>query len=218
MNIFLLYCVNQLVKINCDIIKLEKRNGVINMRKNFGPKTWSYCEPVFIIGTYNEDGTANAMNAAWAGIYDTNKVFVSLSSHKTTDNFKRTKAFTISFGTKDELVASDYVGIVSGNKEPNKVEKAGWHYKRSEFVDAPYFEELKMSLDCSVDSIQEDEDGIKLIGNILNVSADESILTDGKIDPLKLKPLIFDPVNNKYLVATEVAGDAFKSGLLIRNK
>lgn len=186
------------------------------MRKNFGVKTWTYGEPVFIIGTYNEDNTPNAMNAAWAGVYDTNKVFVSLSTHKTTDNFKRTGAFTISFGTKDEVEACDFVGIVSGNKVPNKVELAGWTAKKSEFVEAPYFEELKMSLDCKVAKIVEDEDGIKLIGDIVNVSADESILTDGKIDPTKLKPLIYDPVNNRYYAAYEYVADAFKSGLKLR--
>ena len=188
------------------------------MRKNFGPKSWTYGEPVFIIGTYNEDGSANAMNAAWAGIYDTNKVFVSLAEHKTCDNFKRTNSFTVSFGTKDEVVPCDYVGIVSGNKVPEKVKNTNWHVVKSEFMNAPYFDELKMTLDCEVESVIENEDGIKLVGKILNVSADESILTNGKIDPLKLKPLTFDPVNNKYYVLNEYAGDAFRSGLEILNR
>ena len=89
------------------------------MRKNFGQKTWLYPMPVLIIGTYAEDGTPNAMNAAWGGIYDTNLVMVCLADdHKTTENIKKTEAFTVSFATADTVVPCDYVGIVSANDTP----------------------------------------------------------------------------------------------------
>lgn len=182
------------------------------MRKNFGVKTVSYTEPVFIIGTYNEDGSANAMNAAWAGIYDTNQIFVSLSEHKTCDNFKRTKALTVSFGTKDTVKACDYVGLVSGTQVTNKVEISGLTPAKSEFVEAPYFEELKVSLDCKVNTILENSDGIKLVCDIVNISADESVLTNDLIDPLKLEPLMFDPMNHRYYTVTNYVADAFKVG------
>ncbi|MCR5786340.1 MAG: flavin reductase family protein [Acholeplasmatales bacterium] len=188
------------------------------MRKNFKEQSWVFPMPVFILGTYNEIGTANAMTAAWAGIYDTNKVFVSLSSHKTTDNFKRTGAFTVSFATKEYAKECDYVGIVSGNKVPDKVARAGLTPVKSEFVNAPYFEELKVALECEVSKIIEDEDGIKLIGDIINVSADESVLTNGKIDTEKLEPLSFDPANNRYYTINEYVADAFKVGIELRNK
>lgn len=188
------------------------------MRKNFKEQSWAFPMPVFIIGTYDENGVPNAMNAAWAGIYDTNKVFVSLSSHKTCDNFKKTGAFTISFGTKDYVKACDYVGIVSGNKVSDKVIRAGFTSVKSEFVNAPYFEELKVCLECKVSKLIEDEDGIKLIGDIINVSADESVLTNGKIDSVKLKALSYDPCNNRYYTINEYVADAFKAGLEIRNK
>ena len=182
------------------------------MRKNLGKKTWLVPIPVLILGTYNEDGSANAMNAAWGGIYDYNKVIVSLSEHKTTDNLVKRKAFTIAFATKNTVAASDYVGIVSGNKVPDKVAKAGLHPIKAEHVDAPIFEEYPLVLECVVDSFDE---GI-LIGEIMNVSVDESILTDGKIDTDKLEAIAFDAANNKYLLVKGEVADAFKIGLTIK--
>ena len=84
------------------------------MRKNFGPKPMMYPMPVLIIGTYNEDGTPNAMNAAWGGIADTEIISICLGSHRTTDNIFARKAFTVSMATAETVVAADYVGIVSG--------------------------------------------------------------------------------------------------------
>ena len=180
-------------------------------RINFGPKTASFPEMVYIIGTYNEDGTANAMNAAWGGIYDTNRIFVSLSSHKTTDNIKRTQAFTISFGTKDMVKACDAVGLISGNKLKDKAQKVGLTAITSS-VEAPNFMELPVSLECKVYKFIEDEDGIKLIGDIINVSADEKVVSDNKVDVTKLMPIAFDSFNHKYYCLSEVVDDAFKCG------
>jgi flavin reductase (DIM6/NTAB) family NADH-FMN oxidoreductase RutF len=114
------------------------------MRKNFGVKTWIYPQPVLMLGTYNEDGNANLMNAAWGGMYDYDKVAVALAEHKTTENFLRTKAFTLSIATKSTVVESDYFGIVSGKKVPDKVSKAGFHPFKSEFVNAPLFLEYPL--------------------------------------------------------------------------
>ena len=183
------------------------------MRKDFGKKSWLFPEPVLMIGTYDENNNANVMNAAWGGMYDYNKVVIALSEHKTTDNLKITKAFSVSFATKKTLVESDYFGIESGKKVANKVEVAGFHPVKSKFVNAPIFKEYPVALECEVESFS--EDGV-LVGNIINVSADESVLTDGKIDPLKLEALVFDPFNNQYLVANEVAGDAFSAGLKLK--
>ena len=107
------------------------------MRKNFGPKPWTYPQPVLILATYGEDGAPDAMNAAWGGISEASEISVCISEgHKTTANILARKAFTISMATAEQLVACDYVGIASGNTEPRKLEKAGWHTTRSEFVDA----------------------------------------------------------------------------------
>ena len=187
------------------------------MRKDFGAKTWLYPMPVLIIGTYDENGTADAMNAAWGGIYDYNQITISLGSHVTTDNIRKSKAFTVSVATKKTLYASDFVGIISQKKEPHKLEKAGLHPIKSDKVDAPLFEEYPLTLECELVSLDgEMGDGGTLIGQIVNVSIDESILTNNKIDIAKLEPISFDPVNNKYLLVGEELADAFKAGLKLK--
>ena len=182
------------------------------MRKNFGPKTMCYPMPVFIIGTYNADGTPNAMNAAWGGISEEAEISICVdNTHKTAENLIARKAFTVSMATAKYIAACDYVGLVSGNKEPDKFSKAGFHATASEFVDAPLIDELPMALECRVKSFT---DGI-LVGEIVNVCADESVLTNGLIDPAKLRPITFDPVNNAYLALGEKVGDAFADGAKI---
>ncbi|MBR3617560.1 MAG: hypothetical protein IKN46_02665 [Acholeplasmatales bacterium] len=183
------------------------------MRKNFGVKTWIFPQPVLMLGTYDENGTPNLMNAAWGGIYDYDKVEVNLSDHKTTKNLLVNKAFTLSMATKKTVKESDYFGIVSGNDVPNKVEKAGFHHFKSEFVNAPLFEEYPLTIECEMINLGEDG---RLVGKILNVSVDESILTNGKPDPKKLEAISFDPANNNYLLVSEIIGHAFKDGKEIK--
>lgn len=182
------------------------------MRKNFGAKALTYPQPVFIIATYNEDGSANAMNAAWGGISEANQITMCLDAgHKTVKNILAKGAFTVSMADADHVVECDYVGIVSGNKVPDKLEKAGFHTFKSDFVDAPLIEELPMALECKLISYNEETDC--LIGEIINVCADEKILDDeGKIDPKKLNPITFDPMNYAYITLGEKVGNAFKDG------
>ena len=187
------------------------------MRKDLGVKTLIYPMPVLIIGTYDENGNPDAMNAAWGGIYDYNQVTVSLGGHVTTDNIRKNKAFTISFATRKTVVQSDYVGLVSKAKEPNKIEKARLHPFKSAKVNAPLFEEYPLTLECELVSLDgEMGEGGTLIGQIVNVSADESILTNGKIDIKKLEPIAFDGENAKYNAIGEEVADAFRVGLKLR--
>ena len=181
-------------------------------RVNFGAKPWLYPMPVLIIATYDENGVPDAMNAAWGIITDMNEISISMAEHKTTENLAKTGAFTVSMATADTVAASDYVGIESAKKVPDKFEKAGFHATKSEYVNAPLIDELPMALECKVKSF---EKGI-LIGEIVNINADESILTDGRIDPAKLKPICYDPVNNDYLGLGEKVGNAFKDGLKLK--
>lgn len=183
------------------------------MRKNFGVKTWIYPQPVLMLGTYDEKGMPNLMNAAWGGIYDYDKVEVNLSTHKTTDNLLKTKAFTLSIATKKTVKESDYFGIVSGNDVYNKVEKAGFHHFKSSFVNAPMFEEYPLTIECELVSLGEDG---RLVGKIVNVSVDESILTNGTVDPKKLEPISYDPVNHNYLLVTDIIAKAFNVGKEIK--
>ncbi len=186
------------------------------MRKNFGAKPYTYPQPVLIISAYDENGTPDAMNAAWGGISDDTQISMCLSAgHKTVKNIQARKAFTVSMADAAHVVACDYVGIVSGNKVPDKFEKAGFHATKSEFVDAPLIDELPMTLECTL--VSYDPETCRLVGEIVNVSADERILDEnGKIDPAKLEPITFDPVNNAYLKLGEKVGNAFKDGMQLK--
>lgn len=186
------------------------------MRKNFGAKPYTYPQPVLIIASYDENGTPDAMNAAWGGISDDTQISMCLSAgHKTVKNILKRKAFTVSMADAANVAACDYVGIVSANDVPDKLEKAGFHTTRSEFVDAPLIDELPMALECRL--VSYDEESCRMIGEIVNVSAEESILDEnGKIDPGKLQPITFDPVNNAYLKLGEKVGNAFRDGLALK--
>lgn len=186
------------------------------MRKNFGAKPLTYPQPVFIIAAYGEDGTPNAMNAAWGGISEENEISICVSpGHKTMKNILFSKAFTVSMADEAHLVACDYVGIVSGNKVPDKFMKAGFHATKSAFVNAPLIDELLMAVECNL--ISYDAETCRLVGEIVNVSADESILNaEGKVDPHKLRPIILDPMNHTYLAVGEQAGKAFHDGMKLK--
>ncbi|MCR5453996.1 MAG: flavin reductase family protein [Bacteroidales bacterium] len=181
------------------------------MRKNFGAKALLYPMPVLIIGTYDADGNPDAMNAAWGGIADDTKINICLSpSHKTVANLKATGAFTVSVATAQYVAECDYLGIESGNKVADKIAKAGMHVVKSPNVNAPMIEELPMCLECTV--ISYDDATCRLLGEIVNVNADESVVVDGKIDVAKLAPITYDPSNHAYYKLGDKVGNAFKDG------
>jgi len=185
------------------------------MRTSFGKQTYMYPMPVLIIGTYNEDGTANAMNAAWGGIHNTNEIGICIDkSHKTMANILAKKAFTVSFADAAHVAACDYVGIVSGNNVADKVAKAGFTVSAAENVDAPIINELPMCLECKLKSV--DESGEYVVGEIVNVSADESVLTDGKIDYAKLHVVTYDSVGHNYVELGGAVAKAFSVGKEIK--
>jgi len=181
------------------------------MRKDFGAKALLFPMPVLIIGTYDKDGNPDAMNAAWGGISDDTQISICLSpTHKTVDNLKLKGAFTVSVGDTKHVAECDYVGIVSGHKDPDKFSKAGFHAKKSPNVDAPLIEELPFALECKV--ISYDDKTCRLVGEIVNVNADESVLTDGKIDITKLCPIIYNPAEHTYHSIGGKVGNAFSDG------
>lgn len=183
------------------------------MRKNLGKKLTFLPLPVLIIGTYDEKGNANLMNAAWGVQYDDNQIEITLSNHKTTDNLEKTKEFTVSFATKDTLKISDYFGVVSGYKE-NKILKSGVHVEKSEYVNAPIVLEYPLTLECRVNSFIDGH----LVGDIVNVSVDENYLkSDGSIGVDKMEIITFDSSSNSYRVLGEVVGKAFKDGLSLKD-
>ena len=186
------------------------------MRKNFGGKAILYPMPVLIIGTYDENGKPNAMNAACGGISEETQISICVDDgHMTAKNVVKTGALTVSIADADNVVACDYVGIVSGNIETDKIKKAGWHVTKSEFVNAPLFDELPMTLECKL--ISYDEETCRLVGEIINVCADERILDEnGKIDLNKFSPITYDPVHHKYRKIGDVVGKAFDDGMKLK--
>ena len=182
------------------------------MRKDLGVKAWTYPQPVYILAAYGEDGTPDAMNAAWGGVSDDDELSFCISAgHRTTKNILARKAFTVSMGTAATVMECDYVGIVSGNTVPDKLARAGWHVRPAAHVDAPLIDELPMAVECRLRSY--DPQTGRLVGEIVNVCADESVLgPDGLIDPGKLAPIVFDPVHHGYHVLGQKVGNAFSDG------
>ena len=186
------------------------------MRKDFGAKPILYPMPVLIIGTYDENGVPNAMNAAWGAISEDKEISICVDrAHKTVKNVLAKGYFTVSVADVENLGAADYVGVVSGNKEPNKVKKAGWTAVKSENADAPLFKELALALECKLISYTDEDE--RLRGEILNVSVDERILDEeGKIDLTKFSPITYDPVGKTYRTLGPAVGKAFSDGLQLR--
>lgn len=188
--------------------------------KSFGSKPWVLPQLVLVIGTYDKDHTPNAMNAAWAGQWDYEKIVISLGSHATTDNLRVNGDFTVAFATVDTMAAADYVGLVSGRKVRNKVARAGLESKQAGNVDAPVFSAFPMTLECRVSRmIDESETGCYLVGDIVNVLCDERYLTpDGMPDVTKLDLITYDPIHNGYIRLGERVGDAFAAGNAFNDK
>ena len=182
------------------------------MRKKLDLTEGIFPMPVLMVATYNEDGSVNVMNAAWCTMQERGNVALNLSeAHKTVKNIKARGAFTVSMADAENVVACDYVGIESANKVPDKFARAGFHATKSEFVDAPLIDELPMTVECRL--ISYDPASCRMVGEIVNVSVDESALTpDGEVDVAKVEPISFDPFNNKYVKVTEIVGNAFSDG------
>lgn len=184
------------------------------MRKNIEVQPAIFPMPVLMIAAYDENGVVNVMNAAWGTACDTDKIALVLDeNHKTTKNIKKVKAFTVSIADKAHIDGADFFGIASGNKMPDKFAKSGYHAEKSAFVNAPVITEFPVALECELAEIVDTENLYAVIGKIVNVSADEKVLSEnGKIDPMKLNALIFDQFQSGYYVATEKVGQAWNAG------
>lgn len=182
--------------------------------KSFGQKSWVLPQPVLIIGTYNSDGTPNAMNVAWGGQWDAKEIMICMGKHATSDNLDRCGDFTVAFATKETMVASDFVGIVSAKNDPKKMEKTGWIAIQSENVNAPVFTDFPMTLECRIlRKIDETEDGYYIVAEIVNILVDEAYLAeDGKPDVEKMGLITYEPVHHGYVVLGKRLGNAFSDG------
>ena len=178
------------------------------MRKSLKPASLFFPEPVCIVATYDEKGNPDAMNAAWGGISDTNEIHLCLSHvHKTAKNLMKTKSFTVSCGTEKTVVACDYVGMVSLNNKEDKMKKSGFHTMKSNKVNAPIIKELPFALECKL--ISYDKKTGHTFGKIVGISVDSKVMSKGKVDIKKVKPIIFDGGLNRYYAVGKKAGNAF---------
>ena len=181
------------------------------MKKSFD-KGFITPHPVFIIATYDENGIPDAMNAAWCGQIAGNKLAISLSAHRTTTNIKTNQAFTVSFATKETVEACDYVGIVSADKEPDKMAKSGFTVTKSDKVNAPVIDQLPVAIECKVIELQEEFGETRVVTEVVGMKADESVLTDNKVDLEKLHPIMFDTVALCYREIGANVGGAWTAG------
>ncbi len=180
--------------------------------KSFGQKAWMLPQPVLILGTYNADGTANAMNAAWGGQWDAKEIMISMGAHATTENLARCPEFTVAFATRDTMVAADFVGIVSAKNDSEKMQKTGWTVQRAENVDAPVFADFPMTLECRIlRKIDESEEGYYIVAEIVNVLVNEDA-EDGKPDVEKMHLIVYDPIHHGYMELGSRVGNAFQDG------
>lgn len=188
------------------------------MKKNLGAKPFIFPQPVLIVSTYDADGNEDAMNVAYGGIVNSNRLQINIGvRHKTSDNIKLKQAFTVGVADVANLVAADYVGIVSGHDEKDKIKKAGFHTTKSEFVDAPVIDELPITMECKVEEINQYDQTLRIVAEIVNVCVDERILDEnGNIETDKLSAISYDAANHAYLKLGERVGTAFLDGEKIK--
>lgn len=187
------------------------------MRKQLNITEGIFPMPVLMVATYNEDGSVNVMNAAWGTMQERGTVALNLTeTHKTVRNIKARGAFTVSIADAAHVVEADYFGVTSGNKVPDKLEKAGLTASRAEMVDAPVISEFPLCLECQFIEYQNNDYGCGVIGKVVNVTADERVMPNGKLDMSLVNAIAFDPYTHGYYRVTERVGEAFKDGLKIK--
>ncbi len=181
------------------------------MKQNLGVKNWMFPMPVLMVGSYGTDGTPDVMNAAWGGITLEDEITICIdTSHKTWANIAARKAFTVAFGTAATVASCDYLGLVSGNKTPDKVARSGFTVAKSAFVDAPVVNELPLVLECELVSMNKETCGV--VGKIVNCAVEETAMTDGRPDADKMRPICFDTCAHVYRVMGETVDKAFSCG------
>lgn len=190
------------------------------MKKDLGVKPYLFPMPVLMIATYGDGDVVNVMNMAWGGICGENMVSLNIDEdHKTSQNIKKRGAFTLSIADIPHLQAADFFGIATGNKMADKFERTGLTAVKSRKVDAPIVDEFPLTLECRVVEAKNEVYGFHVIGEIVGVLADESVLDQaGKVDPTKLNAFVFDQFQSGYYAIGEKVGQAWRSGVPLMKK
>ena len=184
------------------------------MKKDLGVKPYLFPMPVLMIATYGDDGTVDVMNMAWGGICAENMVSLNIDTdHKTAKNIKKRGAFTLSIADVPHIQAADFFGIASGNKMEDKFARSGLTAVKSEKVDAPVVQEFPLTLECKVVEDKMEVYGHHVLGEIVGVLADESVLDEtGKVDASKLNAFVFDQFRSGYYAIGAKVGQAWHTG------
>ena len=192
----------------------------MHMKKELGVQPYLFPMPTYMIGTYNEDDSVDVMMMAWGGICDMKMVALNLEAdHKTVANLRKRNAFTLAVPGIDTLRESDFLGIASSNKMADKFERTGLHAVKSEKVDAPIIEEYPLTLECKVVEFQDQPYGLRVLGEIVGVLADEKVLDEkGKINAGELHAFAFDQMRHDYYAIGEIVGRAWHSGADLMKK
>ena len=190
------------------------KGWTVKMKKSLGAKPLIYPQPVLIVSTYGEDGTPDAMNVAYGGIVNSNRLQINIGvRHKTSENIKAKKEFTVGIADVKNMIPADYVGIVSGNDTPDKMEKTGWTLVKSKTVDAPVIDELPITLECRLEEMNQYDQTYRVVAEIVNVLVDDSVLTEeGTVDATKVQAISYDPSTHAYLKLGSPVGQAFEDG------
>ena len=190
------------------------------MLKDLGVKPYTFPMPVLMIATYGEDGKVDVMNMAWGGVWAENMVAPNIDEdHKTSENIKKRGAFTLSIADVPHIKEADFFGIATGNKMQDKFERTGLHAVKSTRVDAPVIQEFPLTLECKVAEIQHTSYGFRVLGEIVNVLADENVLDEkGKVMPEKLQAFVFDQFRSGYYAVGEKVGQAWHTGAELMKK
>ena len=187
------------------------------MRKKLDLTEGIFPMPVLMVATYNEDGSVNVMNADWGTMQKRGNVALNLSeAHKTLKNIKARGAFTVSIADATHVTEADYFGVESGNKAPDKFANSGLTASRSEFVDAPVINEFPLCLECTFIEYQDGAYGCGVIGKVVNVTADESVMDGDRVDMDRVNAIAFDPYTHGYYKVSGRVGEAFKDGLKLK--
>lgn len=190
------------------------------MLKDLGVKPYLFPMPVLMIATYCDDGSVDVMNMAWGGICAENMVALNIGEdHKTAENIKKRMAFTLSVADIPHIKEADFFGIASANTMADKFERSGLTAEKSIRVDAPIVKEFPLTLECKAAELQHYSGGFRVLGEIVNVLADESVLgADGDVEPAKLNAFLFDQFRSGYYAIGEKVGQAWSSGAELMKK
>ena len=190
------------------------------MKKDLGVVPAVYPMPVLMVAAYDANEKVNVMNAAWGQICDEDKIILFIGEGKRTWlNIRESKAFTVALADEAHMDVADFFGIASGNKMDDKFERTGYHAVKSDKVHAPIVEEFPLVMECELLEFLHSDYVDGIVGRIVNVKAEETVLDEkGRVNPEKLRALMFDQFRHGYYLTGEKVGQAWTAGAALMKK